>query len=217
LGANSRQRCPPPCARLTRAVGAQCPRGRTPSRRRDAAATLGRHWPATISASATRLTRAVGAHGPRGHTPPSRRDGAGAFGRKQPAKISASAACLARAVGANGPRGHTPCPQSARRLSFNCIHPIRTPAPRARHISPTQYVWCQRRHRPSRRQHRRTASRQQCPARHHPTGGRMQLGHGNATAGTEGAAVWRSRRRRCCAQRDAVNLRQGRVKGKGEL
>jgi hypothetical protein len=45
----------------------------------------------------------------------------------------------------------------------------------------------------------------------------VQLRHDNATAGTEGAAVWRSRwQRGCCAQRDAVNLRQGRVKGKGE-
>jgi hypothetical protein len=76
-----------------------------------------------------RLTRAVGGHGPRGHTPSRRHDGAGALGRSRPAKMAASAACLARAVGANGPRGHTPCPQSARRLNFNGIHPVPAPVP----------------------------------------------------------------------------------------
>jgi hypothetical protein len=44
----------------------------------------------------------------------------------------------------------------------------------------------------------------------------MQLRHDNAPAGTEGAAAWRSRWRGCCAQRDAMNLRQVRLKGRGK-
>jgi hypothetical protein len=108
LGANGRQRCPPPCARPSRGVHAQCHRAHTPSSTRYEPRALGRKQPATIAATAARPTRAVGAHRPRGHTPSRRRDAAEALWRKQPAKIAASAARLTRAVGAHGPRGRTP-------------------------------------------------------------------------------------------------------------
>jgi hypothetical protein len=150
LGANGRQRWQPPvpaqlavCTRMALEVTHHQARGTSHSR-------LGANSRQRCQHPCARLTHGVHAHGPRHHTPPSTWDEPQPLGRKQLAKMATPLRPPhSRGAWAVPYRSHTvPSVCQAPRLQRHPPQPPRSARHRRTH--PTQYAWCQRRHRSSR-------------------------------------------------------------------